>query len=262
MRSSLPWLLITLLTMLFISWAGAQDVSLIVYKGLGEVGSDSNAVIIGLENTIAIKAVQFTLLDVPNDLMVTAVQATKRTLDISTFSDTTTDGSVIVIQISLTGNLIAPGAGPIAEILYAVNKTASLGQHSLELSDVVVTDPDNQTVNVTPVNGRFDVLAKSSVESIANQPRDFKLLDNYPNPFTPQTTIGYHLSKPAHARLCIYNALGQLVATLTDAWTPAGYYQVTWKGIDSAGNPVSPGVYLCVLEASDRVFSKMITYVR
>jgi len=45
-------------------------------------------------------------------------------------------------------------------------------------------------------------------------PQKFELLQNYPNPFNSSTTIAFSLSKPQEVKLCVFNAIGQKIATL------------------------------------------------
>ncbi len=51
----------------------------------------------------------------------------------------------------------------------------------------------------------------------------------WPNPFNPQTTIGYELSAPGQVTVDIFNIQGQLVERLVNEYTPAGNYQVVWN---------------------------------
>jgi hypothetical protein len=50
-----------------------------------------------------------------------------------------------------------------------------------------------------------------------------------PNPFNPQTTIGFTLPERAHARLGIYDITGRLVETLTSGTFEAGSHDVTFQ---------------------------------
>jgi hypothetical protein len=86
----------------------------------------------------------------------------------------------------------------------------------------------------------------TGVEDHARQqvPIGISLAQNYPNPFNPVTTFRYQLSQQSRVRLRIYNVLGQVVATLTDAVEQAGFKTITW----SASN-IASGVYFYRLDA-------------
>ena len=71
-----------------------------------------------------------------------------------------------------------------------------------------------------------------------NVPTQFILGQNVPNPFNPSTTIHYTLPQDAIIRIDIYNAAGQLVATLADGFSHSGGHSVIWDARD-----VSAGVY-------------------
>ncbi|RME00459.1 MAG: phytase, partial [Calditrichaeota bacterium] len=49
----------------------------------------------------------------------------------------------------------------------------------------------------------------TSVSRQVPRPVTFSLLQNYPNPFNPSTRIDFSFRRPTHARLVIFNALGQ-----------------------------------------------------
>ncbi len=78
----------------------------------------------------------------------------------------------------------------------------------------------------------------------ANLPQQFVLLQNFPNPFNPETAISYQLSDLSHVRLEIYNSVGQKVKTLVNEQLVAGTYTVQWNGTNDAGQQVASGVYL------------------
>jgi hypothetical protein len=83
-------------------------------------------------------------------------------------------------------------------------------------------------------------------------PRAYALGTNFPNPFNPATTITYALPQAGPAQLRVYDVLGQQIRILVArADHPAGFFTVTWDGLDSAGGPVGNGLYFYRLEAGE-----------
>ncbi len=66
-------------------------------------------------------------------------------------------------------------------------------------------------------------------ESPPTSPGTFRLLQNYPNPFTQETTIRFTLAKAQFVQLTIYNLLGQKATTLIDEKMTAGEHAIIWK---------------------------------
>lgn len=69
----------------------------------------------------------------------------------------------------------------------------------------------------------------SAVEDNAS-PHSFYLTQNFPNPFNPETTIGFQLEKPGHVTLNVYDSAGRLVSTLLDENQSEGYHMVQFNG--------------------------------
>ena len=83
-----------------------------------------------------------------------------------------------------------------------------------------------------------------------------QLLQNFPNPFNPETWIPFRLADKNRVTIHIYNSTGQLVRQLSPGLLPAGDYSsqaqaVYWNGRNDAGEPVSSGVYLYTIHAGD-----------
>ena len=53
------------------------------------------------------------------------------------------------------------------------------------------------------------------------------------------------------ATLRVYDSVGQLVKTLSDAPAAAGRYRARWDGRDAGGRPVASGVYFYRLRVGD-----------
>jgi len=94
-------------------------------------------------------------------------------------------------------------------------------------------------------------------------PAIFTLQQNYPNPFNPGTTLSYQLQTAATVHLAVYNALGQRVTTLIDQKRQsAGAYQVSWNGLNEAGQQASNGVYICRLQADGQVQTRKMVMMK
>lgn len=73
----------------------------------------------------------------------------------------------------------------------------------------------------------------------------------HPNPFTEGTTFQLTMPKSARIRIAVYNVLGELMRVLYEGEHPQGEHDVYWDGIDTYGNPVPRGVYVCTLTADN-----------
>lgn len=80
-------------------------------------------------------------------------------------------------------------------------------------------------------------------------PQCFKLLDNFPNPFNPTTTIEFQLPSASDITLNIYNTNGQLVRILISKQMTAGHHEMIWDGTDDSGRQVGSGVYFYYISA-------------
>ena len=93
-------------------------------------------------------------------------------------------------------------------------------------------------------------------------PHDWALFPNYPNPFNPSTTIGYHIPAHSTVRLVVYNILGKRVRTLVKEDKPAGFHSILWDGEDDSGNRVNSGIYVYRIETSEKGKGRFFEDVR
>jgi hypothetical protein len=82
----------------------------------------------------------------------------------------------------------------------------------------------------------------------ARTPADFRLEQNFPNPFNPSTRIDYKLPAQSYVTLKIYNILGQQVASLVDEEQTAGTHTLVWNGRSTSGVHLGSGVYFYRVE--------------
>lgn len=79
-------------------------------------------------------------------------------------------------------------------------------------------------------------------------PEDYKLENNYPNPFNPTTTIKFTLPLQKKISLKIYDMLGKEVATLiNNEIYNKGDFQINWNGTNNNGAKVASGNYIATL---------------
>ena len=80
------------------------------------------------------------------------------------------------------------------------------------------------------------------------------LLQNFPNPFNPETWIPYTLTDDANVNIYIYDIQGKLIRRLDVGQQSAGSYlskeiAAYWDGKDQLGESVSNGIYFYTLKA-------------
>ncbi len=146
-------------------------------------------------------------------------------------------GQVHVMNAIVNGSEVS-GGGDIVRLVFRVLRDFE-DNARFEIAEGLVFDPQ-QLAN--PLAG--------GVLDIQTTPTEFALLQNFPNPFNPDTTIGYELAESADVTLQIYNVVGQVVRTLIAAEPQSvGRYQVRWDGMDDRGTPVSSGIYFYQISA-------------
>ena len=135
-----------------------------------------------------------------------------------------------------------------------------------ERSDEVLAGMDNAETNFQAVEqtdyNRFFVRISATgslgmFERNEQSPDSIELKQNYPNPFNPSTTVVFYLPNAAHAKLSVFNVVGQQVGVLKDERLPAGEHTVTWNAMD-----MPSGVYIVQLEAGNSVNTRKITLIK
>jgi len=168
------------------------------------------------------------------------------------------DAKLLLAGIS-TGETLTPsdpegqdgiwdGVGKVTEA--SIKFRHWIGCIMYEGGPVVFTSPTGSPgkVRIYPHGFRpRDLLDKSVIKSIKeiNKPTKFKVLNNYPNPFNPTTTIVFDLIEATQIKIDIYNNAGQKVKTLLDKEMLAGNHKVEWNASGMAS-----GVYYFKVHAN------------
>lgn len=164
----------------------------------------------------------------------------------ATYADANGDGVVDVadlLVISTNWDLTHPSAAPLN---YSDLNLAEYAEGFRELR------PSLASFAGTERGDRMLELVNSLASDIV-LPKEFTLLQNFPNPFNPKTSITYAIPEGANVRVTIHNILGQRVRMMVDSYQEPGFKTVVWDGADESGRQVSSGLYFYRIEAGEFV---------
>jgi len=101
---------------------------------------------------------------------------------------------------------------------------------------------------------------KISPDNLSNH--EYRLEQNFPNPFNPVTKIKFSIPEADFVKLTIYNLLGQKIALLLNDSLLAGSYEKNWDATNDNGTKVSAGIYIYQLKAGSYKSSKKLLLLK
>ncbi len=121
--------------------------------------------------------------------------------------------------------------------------------------------------NINPDDPFFYIVEEGEKTGIASQNQtdivaSYKLLNNYPNPFNPATTIRYDVLKTGFVTIKIFNAAGKEIKSLFEGTATPGEYNLIWNGTDNSGKLVGSGTYFCHLRTDNHLFTQKMTLIK
>jgi len=87
-------------------------------------------------------------------------------------------------------------------------------------------------------------------------PDEYRLYNNYPNPFNPVTTIAYDLKAWSIVNLQIFDIMGRKLMTLESSVKAPGHHYTKWNGKNSKGFQMASGVYFYRLTVENAITGK------
>jgi len=88
-------------------------------------------------------------------------------------------------------------------------------------------------------------------------PAEYKLAQNFPNPFNPTTTINFAIPNTSHVKLSIYDLLGKEIEILVDGIKTAGTYNITVDARNFAS-----GVYIYRMITDNYIDTKKMVLMK
>lgn len=107
---------------------------------------------------------------------------------------------------------------------------------------------NNEHFNTDPIGGK---------NLTSQQSNDYKLFQNFPNPFNPTTKISYAIKKEGNVSLTVFNLVGQEIAVLVNEKQTKGNYEVEFNASD-----LTSGVYLYKLQINGFTSVKRMTVIK
>ena len=177
-----------------------------------------------------------------------------------------TNASGRVIGFSLTGATIAAGMGDFITLsgtydtalagtvvnITAVEDCESDGDAACDGDDtrMVLSDASAAALASTFISSAWTV-GDGTLDN--EQPVEFSLSANYPNPFNPTTTIDYSIATAGDVSIVVYDMMGREVKSLVADFATPGSYSVVWDATNNEGMSVAAGMYVYKMISSDFV---------
>jgi enterochelin esterase family protein len=87
---------------------------------------------------------------------------------------------------------------------------------------------------------------------------NFKLFQNFPNPFNPTTTISYDLPVNDFVTLKIYDVLGNLIDTIVEEHQQAGFHSKLYI----PNSTLSSGMYFYSLQLNNKTLTNKMIFIK
>lgn len=113
------------------------------------------------------------------------------------------------------------------------------GNEKLYYRITALDSADNESVPGEQISVTITGVDEGETEIV----KEFRLYQNFPNPFNPVTTIPFKIKERGYVKVMVYDIKGEILTTLVNETKEAGYYEVDFKGDDFAS-----GIYLYRIE--------------
>lgn len=100
------------------------------------------------------------------------------------------------------------------------------------------------------LNIELSYIGPLGIDDQVYAPDGFKILNVFPNPFNPVTTLQYSMNSSGLLSIQVYDLNGREIRSLYDGVQSSGFHEIRWDGKDEHNANVSSGVYLFKLESA------------
>ncbi len=129
------------------------------------------------------------------------------------------------------------------------------GMRTVYMAIAVGADEASMLANMAFAEGHYGVITE--VEEPVSRSMDYKLSQNFPNPFNPSTTISFSIPERQRITLDIYNLLGEKVASVLNKEMDQGSYDIHFDA-----SSLSSGIYFYTLRAGNFTSTKKMMLLK
>ena len=129
---------------------------------------------------------------------------------------------------------------------FGVNPATKNGRVTFVFSVDPQVEPQEVHISHVTLNGKPAVFSDLNLViegATPEQPRDFVLFPNYPNPFNGETVVRYAVPKDGWSEISVYDLMGRRIARLENRKVKSGSHTLVWNGRDELGKRVPAGIY-------------------
>lgn len=156
----------------------------------------------------------------------------------------------------LIGGISNPSGGTLCGLPAQFNY-GEIAIDELEIFNRVITASEIFSIWHSDTFGKCKPNDPTDIKETEGIPQKFDLLQSYPNPFNPSTTIRYDISKAGFVNISVYDALGREIRVLVNEERSPGVYEVKFDG-----NNLASGIYYYIIRTQGYIQSKKMILLK
>ena len=140
-----------------------------------------------------------------------------------------------------------------------ISENTPIGDYQLELLFMSnnISYPGSSFNSIYEVKDTLFISVNNNLFSETFIPEEFEILNPYPNPFNPSTTLSWKMNESGYFKIEVYDLNGSQIGTLINSYYAPGFYQYKWNPINFSG-----GIYFIRYSLGSKHFIQKLTLLK